>query len=40
MLDHILMNLFFYLAAIALLLTGACIWYDAKHEYISNPFKK
>lgn len=38
--DFIINNLFYILGLAALLLTGACMTYDYKMGYLSNPFKK
>ena len=40
MLTHIIMNVFLYLGAIAILSAGLCVWSDVRNNYVSNPFTK
>lgn len=42
MLVHLATYAFPYLGALALILTGLCIWDDVRNGYLtfSNPFKK
>lgn len=40
MLTHLATYALPYLGALAILITGLCVWSDARNGYISNPFKK